>query len=179
MPANYPVLLTQLETLYLSDALSMFTQGPPDALPGQASPYPNLLLKICGAVLESEQQKAPVNVHLSLNELWMIRESAKTSVVVGNERVGLSLLLKVYSGIRALTAESDMQSVVNTFGEVAVDEPGKSEYAAKLEQIKGDHEDSESGERSEDGYQNDPDRSGKQPRNTGKNRPDHDTATAA
>lgn len=136
MAATYPILLTLLESIYLSDALSMFMQGPPDAPAGQASPYPVLLLKIGGAVLETDQKKAPVTVHLNLSELWMIREVAKSSVVIGSERVGLSLLLKVYEGIRALAAESDIESVVNAFGEVADDEPGRSEYAARLEWLK-------------------------------------------
>ena len=144
MDTTYAIQLTQLESLYLSDALSMFTQGPPDALPGQAAPYPNLLLKIGGAVLETQQRSAPVSLSLSPCELWVIREVAKSSVVVGNERVGLSLLTKVYEGIRALAAQSDVQSVVNAFGEVVDDEPGKGEYVAQLKQI-GRNEGLESG----------------------------------
>lgn len=132
----HAIELTPLEGLFLSDALSMFTQGPPDAMPGQASPYPDLLLKVGGAVLETQKRKAPVTISLTISELWMIREVAKSSVVVGNERVGLALLTKVYEGIRALTSESDVQSVVNAFGEVADDEPGKGKYAAQLNQIK-------------------------------------------
>lgn len=88
----------------------MFTQGPPDAGEG---PYPNLLLKIGGAILESESQKGLITVHLTLNELWMVREVAKSSVVVGSERVGLSLLLKTYAGIRFLVTAS----VIGEFGE--------------------------------------------------------------
>lgn len=136
MPNTHPLQLTLLESLYLSDALSMFTQGPPDALPGEASPYPNLLLKVGGAVLEAEQKKAPVVIHVTLNELWMVREVAKSSVMMGSERVGLNLLLKVYAGIRALTAESDMEAVIGDLGEVAEEEPGKNEYTSQLEQIK-------------------------------------------
>jgi len=51
---TFAIELTQLESLYLSDSISMFMQGTPDALPGQAMPFPNLLLKIGGAVLEEE-----------------------------------------------------------------------------------------------------------------------------
>jgi hypothetical protein len=137
MSNTYAVQLTQLESLYLSDSMSMFTQGPPDALPGQVSPYPALILKIGGAVLETYQHQRPVTVHLDIGELWMVREVTKSSVVIGSERVGLNLLLKVYKGIRALSAESDMQSVVNFYGEVIDDEPGRSKYAAQLERIKG------------------------------------------
>ena len=135
MVATYSIQLTQLEGLYLSDALSMFTQGPPDEL-GQGSPYPDLLLKIGSAVLETAQYKAPVTVHLSLVELWMVREVAKSSVVVGNERVGLSLLLKAYEGLRALVAQADMQGLVDDFGEVTGFEPGKADYATQMAQLK-------------------------------------------
>ena len=125
-----------MESLYISDSISMYMQGPPDAMQGQDSPYPNLLLKIGGAVLETDQQHAPAVTYLTIAELWMIREVTKSSVVIGSERVGLSLLLKIYAGIRALTAEPDMESLVYTFGEVADDEPGKNDYTAKLETIR-------------------------------------------
>ena len=49
---------------------------------------PDLLLKIGGAVLETDQHDVPAVVYLSLAELWMIREVTKSSVVVGSERVG-------------------------------------------------------------------------------------------
>ncbi len=155
MATTYPIQLSQLESLYLSDAMSMFTQGPPDALPDQASPYPTLLLKIGSAILESEQHKAPATVYLSLGDLWTMREVAKSSVVVGGERVGLNLLLKIYAGIRALTAEFDMHSLVSNFGETAHDEAGKSEYSAQLAKIKDgkdfDVEDESDNEGEEDG----------------------------
>ena len=136
MENTYAIELTQLESLYLSDALSMFTQGPPDALPSQASPYPGLLLKIGSAVLETEQRKAPVVVEVTIGELWIIREVAKSSVVVGNERVGLTLLLKIYGGIRTLAADSDVQLMVSAFGESMVDEPERSQFTAQLNQIR-------------------------------------------
>lgn len=136
MTHTYPVRLTQLESLFLSDSISMFMQGPPDSFPAQVSPYPNLLLKIGGAVLETDQQDSAVDVCLSLAELWMIREVAKSTVVVGSEHVGLSLLLKIYEAIRSLTAKPDMDSVVSMFGEVAEEEPGKINYAALLERLK-------------------------------------------
>ena len=135
MTATYPVQLTQLECLYISDSLSMFTQGPPDELPGQGSPSPNLLLKIGSAVLETEQQKAPVELQFNLNELWVLRETATSSVVVGGEWVGLNLLLTVYLCIRAFTAESDVQAVVNDRGWVLGKEPGKNEYCCRLAEV--------------------------------------------
>jgi len=52
----------------------------------------------------------------------------------------MNLLSKPYTGILALCAESDMQSVVSTYWEVIDDEPGKSEYSAILEQTRNSGE---------------------------------------
>ncbi len=169
--------LTQMESLYLSDSLSMFMQGPPDSIPGQASPYPTLLLKIGGAVLETDQQKQPVSVQFGLSELWVLRELTKSSVVMGSERVGLNLLLKVYAGIQALSAESDVHSAVSVFGEVVDVEPGKNEYATQLERIRNGGSPDSGGSYDEDRF--DDAGGNNKPDNTDENRPDHDTATAA
>ncbi len=177
MSDTYPIELSHLESLFLSDSLSIFTQGPPDAPLNQLSPYPTLLLKIGGAVLETEQLKAAAKVSMGLTELWMIREVTKSSVVVGSERVGLNLLLKVYEGIRALSAEPDMQSVVSVFGEVLEDEPGKKEFAAQLERIREGGE-LESGGSKDEAISDQPS-SGDKPGDSDESRPDHDTATAA
>ena len=150
MSAAYPVELNQLESLYLSDAITMFTQGPPDSSLGQAPPYPNLLLKIGGAVLETHQLTAPVIVRFSLSELWVLREVTKSSIVVGDEHVGLYLLLKIYKGIRALVAETDIQSVVNSLGEVFDNDRSKKTYIAQFEQGKG-AEDPKIGRKSDSG----------------------------
>ena len=136
MMGTYPIELTNMESLYLSDSLSMYLQGPPESTPGQDSPFPNLLLKIGGCVLETDQQNSLVTTYVSLSELWMLREITKSSVVVGNERVGVNLLIKIYSGIRALNAGPNMESIVGILGEVEDMEPGKSNYAAQLERIR-------------------------------------------
>ncbi len=177
MSDTYAVRLTQMESLYLSDSISMFSSGPPDALPGEASPYPGLLLKIGGAVLETEQQKADVNVHFSLAELWIIREVTKSSVMVGNERVGMTLLLKTYQGIRSLSAASDMWSVVSVLGEVVDEEPGRNEYAAQLEQLR-DGGDLKPGGNIDHGKPEHGGRGGKS-RIADESRPDHDATPTA
>ncbi len=177
MSDTYPMELSHLESLFLSDSLSIFTQAPPDAPINQLSPYPTLLLKIGGAVLETDQLKAPAQLSLGLAELWMIREVTKSSVVVGSERVGLNLLLKVYEAIRALSAEPDMQSVVSAFGEVLEVEPGKKEFAAQLERIREGVQ-LESGGSKDEAITDQPsggDKSG----GSDESRPDHDAATAA
>jgi len=174
---TFAIELTQLESLYLSDSISMFMQGTPDALPGQAMPFPNLLLKIGGAVLETAELGNTAVAHLSLSDLWIIREVTKSSVVVGSERVGMNLLSKAYTGILALCAESDVQSVVSTYGEVIDNEPGKSEYSAILEQKKNGGELMLGGD---DDLRNTNQTLGdKQSHDADENRPDHDAATAA
>ena len=177
MSDTYPIELSHLESLFLSDSLSIFTQGPPDAPLNQLSPYPTLLLKIGGAVLETEQLKCSAKVSMAIAELWMIREVTKSSVVVGSERVGLNLLLKVYEGIRSLSAEPGMQSVVSVFGEVLENEPGKKEFAAQLERIREGGELESGG--SNDEANSDKPTGGDESGVTDESRPDHDTATAA
>ncbi len=174
---TFAMELTQLESLYLSDSISMFMQSTPDALPGQALPFPNLLLKIGGAVLETAEQRDTAVAHVSLSDLWIIREVTKSSVVVGSERVGMNLLSKAYAGILALCAESDMQSVVSTYGEVIDNEPGKSAYSAILEQIRNGGELVPGGD---DDLRNTKQTHGdNQSHDADENRPDHDAATAA
>lgn len=146
---SYFIQLTLLESLYLSDSLSMFTQGPPEVLSESASPLPELLLKIGAAVLETDRMKEPVDVALALQELWIVREVAKSSVVVGSERVGLNLIIKVYEGLRQFAAAADVDSVVEAFGEVSRNEPERREYEAKLRALSG-KEDLESGDRNDD-----------------------------
>jgi len=132
---SYYLQLTLLESLYLSDSLSMFTQGPPDVVSDSASPLPDLLLKVGAAVLETDRTKEPVDVALDLHELWIVREVAKSSVVVGSERVGLNLVIKVYEGLRHLAAAADVDSVVDALGEVSRNEPDRPDYEAKLKRL--------------------------------------------
>ena len=180
MPNTFGIDLTQLESLYLSDSISMYMQGTPDSLPGQTMPYPNLLLKIGGAVLETGQQRDTATIHVSLADLWIIREVTKSSAVIGSERVGMNLLFKAYTGILALSAETDMQSVVSVFGEVIDDEPGKSEYSVQLERIRNGGDLSprriEGDDDERDADQSDVDN---QSHDADENRPDHDAKTAA
>ena len=134
---SYSIRLTLLEGLYLSDSLSMFTQGPPDVPFESASPLQDLLLKIGAVVLETDRTKEPVDVALALHELWIVREVAKSSVVVGSERVGLNLVIKVYEGLRHLAAAADVDSVVGALGEVTRNEPDRREYEEKLRALSG------------------------------------------
>jgi hypothetical protein len=173
---SYSIRLTLLESLYLSDSLSMFTQGPPEVLSESAS-LQDLLLKVGAAVLETDRTKEPVDVALALDELWIVREVAKSSVVVGSERVGLNLVIKVYEGLRHLAAAADVDSVVGALGEVSRNEPDRREYEAKLRALSG-KEDPESGGRSDD--ETDSGSSdGHRPVGADKGRPSNDPKTKA
>lgn len=103
MTDTYPLQLTVLESYYISDAVSEHTPNlpPPD---GEFHAYPDFILKLGGAILEATQTKKNMTVEMSLIELRVIREVCKTSIVVGSERVGMNLMLKVYEGLRTLSA---------------------------------------------------------------------------
>jgi hypothetical protein len=122
--------ITQHEATFLSDALSMFTQGPNP----EVRAYPDLLLKIGAALLEMTPSHPVCCVALDRDELWMVREVAKTGVTVGSEKVGLNLLLKAYAGLRRLHAADDMHGVVAQLGESldGTDELAKGDYRVKL-----------------------------------------------
>ena len=113
----YKTEITYNEGLYLSSVLSMHHKGPPDSTYDVI--YPNLLLKLGGAILESNESetKRPATVHLTEQELWVVREMAKSHVTVGTEKVGLNLLIKAYTGLLQLRAES-----VTQYDELAEDQ---------------------------------------------------------
>lgn len=94
------VEVTSNEALYLSDRLSIYHYEHPDS--EEYSPFPGLLLKISAVILAD----APIKVALTSNDLWCIREEAKSSVKIGVENVGLNLLKKVYKALLGLAAES-------------------------------------------------------------------------
>lgn len=97
MEKTYPIVIGALESLYLSDAVSMFTPGPPMAAAGESSVFPRLIIKIGVCVLYTEANKATsVTLGLTEDELWVVRELAKSSVYVSSEKVGLKLLVKVF-----------------------------------------------------------------------------------
>ena len=102
--------MTFREAVYLSDILSCHAEGPK----GQGSPYPELVLKVGSVVLQTDpeqapvREKAPVRVAVSWPELWLLREVAKSSVTVGQERVGFNIMRKVYQALQELSAAMDV-----------------------------------------------------------------------
>ncbi len=122
--------LTRAECLYLSDVLSFQASGP-----RQEGDGAGLLLKIGAAFLETAPEKPPVSIQVSGDELWMIREVAKSGVALGTEKVGLNLMAKVYQGLLSLYAQPELKSVIELLGESTTEEPERAKYQQRLEQF--------------------------------------------
>lgn len=104
---GFSATFTKRELCYLSDSLSSMTQGPEQG----DRPYPDLLLKIMGALLEAEAVREPI-MSLVMPEWWMVREVAKTTVIVGGmggEPVGYNLLIKAAKALEHLSAQGTLQ----------------------------------------------------------------------
>ena len=121
--------LTFNEVTLLCDAITLETAGPE----GEGA-YPDLMLKIGSAFIDSGPDKPRVKVMLTREELWMIREICKTPMTVGPEKVGLNLLRKIYPALRELHADEEVHGAVARIGEGSYDEPQKGEKADKIEE---------------------------------------------
>lgn len=134
---SYPLDLTPKELEWISDSLSALAP----ALPGcDGDPY-ELILKICGAVLDADPAKPPVQVTFVRAELLRLREFAKTQVTIGSERVGYNLLKKVSRALLAVCSEEEVHSAVVRVGEMPDNEKGRSEYRDQMEHVKkGDYD---------------------------------------
>lgn len=132
---GYETTLTFNEAILLSDSLSMFSTGPNQG----SHAYPDLLLKVGGAFMDTGPDKPPARVMFSREELWMIREVAKSPISIGSERVGLNLLRKVYAGLLRLSAYDFVHDAVAQVGETtgSEDAPSKAESKQKIDQWLG------------------------------------------
>ena len=136
MKSAHPIALTQLEATYLSDSISMHQHGPPNALQEEGSPYPDLLLKIGGAILElglDENKEGRATIRCTINELWVMREVAKSSAMIGSERVGFELLHKIFEGIQVLEGEL---ANISDLRVSSVDEPSKHDLNLEMKQVR-------------------------------------------
>lgn len=97
--------LTKTETLYLSDALSYLDEGPTK----ERAPYPKLLLGLCRLIDEFEEHGGETHeLPATTEELWRIRDVAKSAARVGNEPVGYTLLVKVARALLAAYAKEGL-----------------------------------------------------------------------
>ena len=94
--------LTKREASYLADSISIHVLSPPGLV--KAPPYPDMMLKIMQAVVAHEENSLhEFKADFDLDELMLIYEVAKTSVVIATEMVGYNLLIKASTEILALT----------------------------------------------------------------------------
>lgn len=129
--ATAEIRLTMKEITYLSDALSMFSEGPSK----DVRAYPELLLKIGAAFLEVREDTT-IPLVLVEDELWMVRETAKSGAMVGPEKVGLNLMLKVYAALRAVCAQGAVHAAVMQAGDGQEDEPARGDRRERIEEWK-------------------------------------------
>ncbi len=92
--------LTQNETLYLADTISIFVEPPPD--PIRKSPYPAMVLKIMKAIVVDWNAIHEVEVDFTWDELMLVFEHTRSTIGFGTEKVGLNLLTKASQGILML-----------------------------------------------------------------------------
>lgn len=127
----FAIQLTRKEALFLSDQISAFAPPPEMEVEGWP-PLRELVLKV-GAVLQDQQdERTPCLVHFTTAELWLLREFAKSTVMVGGEKVGLELLMKIYRGLLTLSADGEVHAAVTQCGEVPLEEPT---YQERLDSI--------------------------------------------
>ena len=77
----------------------------------------NFILKIGSVILQfieenpavSSTEPIPtINIDLEEEEIWLLREIATSSVMVGKEQVGMNLKLKVHAALRELMGKIDL-----------------------------------------------------------------------
>lgn len=142
MDDSYNLSLTLNESTYLSDCLSCFTKAPDHEGNPSQGVYPELLLKVGSAFMELVEERVPVSqIRVTITELWVLREMAKSGVKLGSESVGIALMKKVYAGLLTLSAGSESHAAVVRFGETTDEEPERSTYTSQLQEIRnGSHD---------------------------------------
>lgn len=131
----YAVELTRKEALFLSDQISAFSP-PPEMETQSWPPLRELVLKLGAVLHEHHDDRTPCVVHFTGPELWLMREYAKSTVMVGGEKVGLELLMKIYQGLLAIAADVEIDAAVNQCGEVVQDEPSYQERLDAIDSTK-------------------------------------------
>lgn len=128
--------LTRNEVLYLDDKLTLILASIEDmdefpiTLRGVASTAElaagsELLLKLGRAIIDDKQQ---TEINFVADELWLLRELAQSSVVVGKEPVGLNLKKKIYRVL--LEQDAELDNI-----EIALSSPDNQTYKERLSSI--------------------------------------------
>ncbi|MFH1290409.1 MAG: hypothetical protein ABIH92_03305 [Nanoarchaeota archaeon] len=76
------------------------------------------VLRIGSAILKIVEETSPneieshvAEVYVDESDLWLLREIAQSDLLVGKERVGLNLKMKVHSALRTAAAEREMEEL--------------------------------------------------------------------
>lgn len=91
--------LTKQEALYLADMVSIHVAPPPGPL-NASSPFPEMVLKIMEAIVAHEDgsyeviHATEVHTDFTYDELMLVYEYVRSSMVIGEEKVGYNLLVK-------------------------------------------------------------------------------------
>lgn len=134
LEATQPVALSQLEALYLWDSVSEFAQVPTgniDQSTGQQntrSVFPEFHEKINVAVIETETGKGPATIHVTETELWAMREVIKSSAVIGSERVGVLLALKVAKALTDMKRGYNVADLASMLQDVSIGEDKEADH---------------------------------------------------
>lgn len=109
------VSFTLLELLYIDDNLTpeivdTSQTNRPQFSSGAIGTTRSLIFKIGDGILDlTESNESDIIVSLIEDELWTLREMAISSIVVGSERVGLSIKTKIYQSFRDYAALGVLQ----------------------------------------------------------------------
>ena len=104
------VSLTKLELLYIDDNLTpeivdTSQTNRPQFSSGAIGTTRDFISLIGSSIVDLEESKSDAMfVSLTEENLWTLREIAISSVVVGSERVGLNIKVKIYQAFRELAS---------------------------------------------------------------------------
>lgn len=122
--------LTQNEIFYLCDVISIHAEPPPGLhVSGSRPPYPEMILKLMEAIVSHASGTLhEVEVDFTLDELMMVYEHSRVSVVVGTEKVGYNLIVKASTETLERSVEITVldESVYGEFSDGGNTEPNTS-----------------------------------------------------
>ena len=96
------ITFTNLEYIYLDDLLAWHDDDP------RLHASRDLLLRLGYGFLNHDS----VEVELSEEDLWLLRDASRFSARIGNEAVGLAVKTKLYEALRAFEIDEDDVSTV-------------------------------------------------------------------
>ncbi len=105
---------------------------------GSNPAYPNLILKIGRAFLETFRGGGAQELYLSEQEAWYLREIVPANMRVRGESVGQSLKRKLYPLLLDFDGERYSEAAITRYGSSEVDEPLTREDVFKQDEPPGE-----------------------------------------